>query len=466
LTIERQNGVAGQTPWSWMTRNILLRGGDFVWKQGMIRRLSFLERAQWWGREELHVWQAQQLRTLMECAYFEVPFYRSLFDEHRVDWRAITSPADLRQLPIVTKDMVNPNYPHRTTRDTGLKTYEVSSSGSTGKNFRVREDAETAGIYRASFMLALGWAGWKIGEPHMQTGMTLSRTWDRKLKDSLLRCNYVSAYELDDVHLDEALDTLDRKGIRHLWGYPGSLFYLAKRAIERGWNRPLSTLVTWGDNLFQHYRSTIERAFGTRVFDTYGCAEGFQIAAQCGTGSNYHLQSLDVIVEFLDTDGNPVADGELGDIVVTRLHPGPMPLIRYRIGDVGVSAGEKQCSCGRGFEMLASVQGRDTDVIVSPTGNRLIVHFFTGIIELFPEIDVFQVLQEDVSSMTLRLVPASPGSIDRVVEDRLLSTLRKRGAADLDIVVERVDHIDVAPSGKRRFVISTVARNHMPVPQL
>jgi phenylacetate-CoA ligase len=432
----------------------------------MIRRLSFLERAQWWSREQLYAWRNQRLQELLKAAYYEVPFYRSLFDERRVNWREITSAAQLNVLPVVSKDMINPHYPHRTARDTGLKTYEASSSGSTGKNFRVVEDAETAGHYRASFMLALGWAGWRVGESHMQTGMTLARTWDRKLKDSLLRCHYVSAYQLDDPHLDVALDTLENKRIQHLWGYPGSLYFLAKRALQRGWNRPLHTLVTWGDNLFQHYRSTIERAFGTRVIDTYGCAEGFQVAAQCGTDSNYHLHSLDVIVEFLDDDGNAVPDGQPGNIVVTRLHPGPMPLIRYRVGDIGVGGNGRQCPCGRGFELLASVQGRDTDVVVTRSDNRLIVHFFTGLIELFPEVDCFQVTQEHVGSMTLRLVPASPGAIDSVVENRLLSALRKHGATDIDIFVEQVDHIPVAPSGKRRFVISSVGRNHAPLVQV
>jgi phenylacetate-CoA ligase len=292
----------------------------------------------------------------------------------------------------------------------------------------------------------------------MQTGMTLDRSWDRRIKDSILRCDYVSAYELDDHHLDLALDVLDSKKIEHLRGYPGSLYFLAKRALQRGWDRPLRTLVTWGDNLFQHYRDTIQQAFGTRVFDTYGCAEGFQVAAQCGTGANYHLHSLDVIVEFLDNDGFPVRAGEPGNIVITRLHPGPMPLIRYRVGDVGISGGEQKCSCGRGFELLASVQGRDTDVVVTPSGNRLIVHFFTGLIEGFEEIDCFQVLQEVIGSIVIRVVPSRPGAITPATEDRLIRVLREHGANEIDIVIEQVKEIATAPSGKRRFVISAVSR--------
>ena len=451
---------------SWVLRNAFLRTGDLVCRQGMMRRLSFLERAQWWRREEIDLWRNRSLQLLIEAVYREVPFYRSLFDERNIRIQDIKSPLDLHRLPIVTKDMLRSHYPQGTTRDTGLRTYEVSSSGSTGKNFWVTEDAETAGHYRASFMLALEWAGWRVGDPHMQMGMTLARSWDRQLKDWLLCCHYVSAYELDDTSLDAALEALESENIRHLWGYPGSLYFLAKRAIQKGWNRPLKTLVTWGDNLFQHYRSTIEKAFGTRVHDTYGCAEGFQIAAQCGVNSNYHLQSLDVIVEFLDNNGNQVPDGQLGNIVVTRLHPGPMPLLRYRVGDVGISASHEQCACGRGFELLASVQGRDTDVVVTPSGNRLIVHFFTGLLESFREINCFQVVQEEIGSMIVRVVPTMPAAVDHSVKRRLVSTLQAHGATDIDIVVETTDRIPTAPSGKRRFVISKVAPQTSAHPQI
>ena len=61
--------------------------------------------------------------------------------------------------------------------------------------------------------------------------------------------------------------------------------------------------------LHPHYRREIERVFRTRVFDTYGCGEGFQIAAQCGTANTYHVHSLDVIVEYVDDEGRPVAAG-------------------------------------------------------------------------------------------------------------------------------------------------------------
>jgi phenylacetate-CoA ligase len=372
----------------------------------------------------------------------------------RVNPKDIRGGDDLYMLPIVSKKMLRSSSPSLTTRVTGQKTYEVSTSGSTGTNFSVKEDSETAGWHRASLLLALEWANWTIGEPHVQTGMTPERSLEKRLKDTLLRCYYVSAFDLSDAVLETTLDLLDRCGIQHLWGYPGSIYYLARRALKRGWNTPLRSIVTWGDNLYPHYRKTIEKAFETRVIDTYGCAEGMQIAAQCGHGSTYHIHALDVIVEFLDDRDNPVSSGQAGNIVLTRLHPGPMPLIRYRVGDVGIAGDGLRCSCGRGYEVMKSIQGRDTDVVTTRNGNRLIVHFFTGILEHFSEIDCFQVVQETMDIMIIRIVPTKDYSQE--TSRRIICALQEKGASGIEIRIDLADEIPLTAGGKRRFIISKV----------
>ncbi len=438
----------------WALRNVVLPLSDLVLRHPMSRRLRELEAAQWWDRERLERSRDEALGRLLRVACSEVPFYRDLYDAAGVRPSDVRGSGDLARLPVVTKAMLRRGYPERTTRPTGRPTYEARTSGSTGTNFCVLEDSVTAGLYRASFLLALGWAGWRPGEPHVQTGMTLDRGRERSLKDWLLRCHYVSAYDLTDASLDVTLGELERRRIEHLWGYPGSIHRLARRAREVAWNLPLRSVVTWGDNLYGDYRRTIEAAFRTRVYDTYGCGEGMQIAAQCGASSAYHVHMLDVVVEYLDEEDRPVPPGRPGSVVVTRLHPGPMPLVRYRIGDVGTSGGRAACPCGRGLELLESVEGRETDVVITPSGNRLIVHFFTGILELFDEIDSFQVVQDEIESLTLRLKPGR--GFSESVTERAVALLRERGARDVDIRVEVVDEIPLPPSGKRRFVVSAV----------
>lgn len=424
--------------------------GDRLMGHPMMSRLRFLEEAQWWPQTRIEQEREVRLREVVQVACQEVPFYRELFERAKVRPDDVRTVRDLRRLSVVTKPMLREGYPHRTCRETGQRTYETSTSGSTGANFLVSEDYHTAGWYRASFMLALEWAGWRVGESHLQSGITGRRNLERRLKDALLGCHYFLAYQMDDAELDKCLDVLDGKGVRHLWGYPASLFYLAQRARHVGFNRILKSVVTWGDQLFPHYRETIEAAFKTKVYDTYGCGEGMQIAAQCGTGTHYHIHSLDVIVEFLDDSGEPVPEGHPGNIVLTRLHAGPMPFIRYQVGDVGVSRSSMSCACGRGFEMMNSVVGRTADVVTTPSGNRLIVHFFTGVLEHFPEIDTFQVVQSAPDSLLLRIVPAR--NYGPATDERIRAALIAKGA-DLRIDIEKVDCIPLTPGGKRRFVI-------------
>jgi phenylacetate-CoA ligase len=442
-------------------RESLLRGmvlplGDRMLGQRMMSRLSYLEAAQWWDRARIAACRDKLLSDLIRTAYRDVPFYRSLLDDNSIKPSDIRAVGNLRKIPVVTKGMLRQGYPGLTTRQTGQKTYESRTSGSTGENFRVLEDHDTAGRYRASFLLALEWAGWRFGERHLQTGMMDQRTLDRRVKDFLLRCHYALATDLTDAALDRHLDWLERTRTRHLWGYPGSLYHLALRAKATGRDLRLVSAITWGDTVYAHYREAIEAAFHTRLFDTYGCAEGMQIAAQCAEGSAYHVHALDVIVEYLDDDMIPVKPGERGNIVVTRLHPGPMPLIRYRIGDVGISGGDRSCSCGRGFELMESIVGRETDVILTPSGNRLIVHFFTGIMEHYPQVRVFQVVQEAPDSLLIRIVPGEGYS--ESVGHEFVGKLRQAGAADMTIRVQPVDEVPLAPTGKRRFIISRPER--------
>lgn len=444
--------VLRQRSWGQILRSIILPAGDRLFGQQMISRLRFLEQAQWWDQARLYAHRDQLLRSLIMTAYQEVPFYQTLLDSCHVRPEDVRTAADLRCIPSVTKAMLRAKYPQGTTRQTGQRPYEIATSGSTGANFRLLEDAQTAGWYRASFLLALEWAGWRVGEAHVQTGMTLHRSLDRKLKDLLLNCHYISAFDLSTDKLDITLSLLERYDIQHLWGYPGSLYYLARRAQERGWNQSLRSVVTWGDNLYPHYRQTIEQAFGMRVSDTYGCGEGIQVSAQCEHGT-YHQHMLDVIVEYVDDNNLPVSPGTPGHILLTRLHPGVMPLIRYRVGDIGVSGGENAtCLCGRKLDVMQSIQGRDTDVIITPRGNRLIVHFFTGLLEHFPEIDTFQVVQEQPDAIILRVV-VTPAYVPETAQ-RIIETLHRHGADGLTVHIEPVETIPLTPGGKRRFIIN------------
>ena len=85
-----------------------------------------------------------------------------------------------------------------------------------------------------------------------------------------------------------------------------------------------------------------------------------------------------VYLEILDDNDQPVPDGEMGHIVATRLDGFSMPLIRYRIGDLGVKLSLKEYPKKRKYQypLLKQIVGRETDVVLLPDKRKLIVHIF------------------------------------------------------------------------------------------
>ena len=102
--------------------------------------------------------------------------------------------------------------------------------------------------------------------------------------------------------------------------------------------------------------------------------------------------------------------------------------------------------------MLEDIQGRLTDVVVTPAGNRLIVHFFTGILEYFTEIDTFQVVQETADNLVLRILPTK--TFSRETEAKVRTALVEKGLHGMKIDIEAVASIPLTPGGKRRFIIN------------
>lgn len=392
--------------YKFLLQNVLLPFGDLLSRQRVMHFYHYYVQSQRWDLERLLDIQNKNLCRTIQTAYRDVPFYKNLYDGSLINVTYINTVNEISRLPIVTKAMLRNSYPNYCTRSTGWPWHEYCTSGSSGRPFAVRVDNLTMSHARALMLIRANFSGWEIGDPFLQTGMTLERGIVKYVKDNLLRAEYVSAFDLSNLVLDRYLDLIEKKKLDYIMGYPGSIYFIAQRAKEVGYKRRMKGIVSWGDNLYQHFRKLIETQFECRVTDTYGCGEGIQVAAQCENG-NYHIFMPHVAVEIVDDQGNPVPDGELGNILLTRLDPGSMPLIRYSVGDLGRKSANINCTCGRGLEILSSIEGRDTDVIETPNGNRLIVHFFTGIFEYYQSIDTFKVIQEERGGIIIKIVPRS-----------------------------------------------------------
>jgi phenylacetate-CoA ligase len=303
-------------------------------------------------------------------------------------------------------------------------------------------------------LLFWDWGGFKMGTPHLQTGMSLKRGGVKKIKDILSRCHYTSAFDLTDSKLSLIEEKITQKHLEYLFGYASSIYVIAEYLSRHKKRIPLKRIFTWGDCLFPNYRDKIESVFACKVQDCYGLGEGLQVAAQCERTGLLHIAQHNVIVEVTDETGQKdLPFNQLGKVLVTRLTPGPMPLVRYDTGDLAaLSSGS--CDCGRNLQLISRVHGRDTDVIRSPLNDRLIVHFFTQIFEMIPQILQFQVRQSKLEEIDIYYVPAANFHKNILLEIR--GQIDDNTHYKFIINFHEVQNIPLQKSNKRRFVISSL----------
>src|SRR5205823_1358723 len=125
-----------------------------------------------------------------------------------------------------------------------------------------------------------------------------------------------------------------RRRPRVLQAYARSALLFARYLEHNGltpW-RPHS-IVTSAEVLEPEERALVERVFGCRVFNRYGCREVSVIASECDAHQGMHVMAEGLLVEIETPDG-PAAPGVMGNLLVTDLLNFAMPMIRYRIGDL------------------------------------------------------------------------------------------------------------------------------------
>jgi phenylacetate-CoA ligase len=173
----------------------------------------------------------------------------------------------------------------------------------------------------------------------------------------------------------------------------------------------------------------------------------------------YYILSPHVYVEILDDDNKPVPDGEMGHIIVTRLDTFSMPLIRYKIGDLGIKLPKDKYPKERkyAFPLLQKIVGRETDVVVLPDNRKLTVHSFTGIFEYILEIKQFKVVQEHTKGITIEYIKSINFTDQALVKAE--SDLRdKIRDSTFQIDFKEVNYITPSKSGKPQIVESRLKK--------
>ena len=117
----------------------------------------------------------------------------------------------------------------------------------------------------------------------------------------------------------------------------------------------------WGAKM----RQRIADELGVELYDIYGLTEvyGPGIGMSCSHACGMHLWDDFIYFEIIDPKtGEPVPDGELGELVITTLRKQGAPLIRYRTHDLTrIIPGD--CPCGDSHPRIDTILGRTDDMV-------------------------------------------------------------------------------------------------------
>src|SRR5262249_22976293 len=229
--------------------------------------------------------------------------------------------------------------------------------------------------------------------------------------------------------------------------YAGALGHLAEYVLDRGYrpSYPTRCLITGAEKLLPHHRRAIEEAFGKPVHERYGSRDVGTVGYQMDpAGSHdFELDWADVLIE-------PETGEDGASILVTKLHADAMPMIRYRIDDLGrFPAGSR---CGHPTFSLHEVVGRTTDGVRLPDGRWVHGIEFPHLLKDHP-VREFLLHQRPDYSVRLMIAPKKGFGDGNLTAIRHIVTANLPGI-DFDVVL--VDEVPHTRANKWRPVITEV----------
>jgi phenylacetate-CoA ligase len=178
-------------------------------------------------------------------------------------------------------------------------------------------------------------------------------------------------------------------------------------------------------------RRKIEESLGLDVYNSYGLSEmnGPGVAFECEQKQGMHLWEDHFIAEIIDPQtGEPVREGESGELVMTTLCREAMPLLRYRTRDI-TSLLTTPCSCGRTHRRLNRIAGRSDDMLIV-RGVNIYPQQIERVLMAEPGVGRnYQIALEGLDEMTIKVELAEAGFEAKVeqlmkLQSRLAEKLR------------------------------------------
>jgi len=313
--------------------------------------------------------QGERLKALASYVYEKSSVYRGKFDSLGVKPGDIKGIEDIRKLPFTTKLDMRDNYPFGLFSSTMKDVVEVHvSSGTTGNPTVVGYTKGDVALWSEVMARALCCAG-AVPEDMIQIAYGYGLfTGGLGLHYGSLEMG-LTTIPSSSGQTKRQLKLMQDFKPRIIACTPSYALYMAEQAREFGidpresnWEIGIFGAEPWSESM----RAEIEEAWNIIATDVYGLSEiiGPGVAQECQRKEGLHIFSDVFYPEIIDPDtGEPVGEGEDGELVITTLTKRGIPLLRYRTRDV-VSINNEKCGCGRTSPRISKIKGRTDDMII------------------------------------------------------------------------------------------------------
>lgn len=427
--------------------------------------LNDLRKSQYWPLEKREALRGERLRRIIQTAYEHTSYWREVMDANHLAPNDIHSPKDLYKLPLLEKQTLRQRREEMVWKEEGRRVQFVRTSGSTNEALEFYTSSTREAHINAARMLGHEWVGIHRGDKEMYywgAPVELSKQdLMKRFRDWLVNDGLTNGFEINPENLKKYYQYWLHWRPQCLFGYPSTFvlstnmcgnMHLDIKALK---DKGLKVIITTSEMLSDCDRQIISDGFGVPVYDSYGLREAGLIGHECEFRT-MHCMDEQVILETIDPETLEPTDGE-GELVVTNLVGPAFPIIRYRTGDI-VTLSNQACPCGRTLSSIKISGGRAVEFIITREGKWVVGYSFIYIARSVKGIVKFQVIQETLGEIVIRL--AVDANFPQDGAQQVKNLARKRLKSSDDIIVEIVDDIKPAPSGKYRPVISKVAEEY------
>lgn len=371
------------------------------------------------GRELAEL-QGRKIRSLVHHAYRTVPFYHDAFVKRAITPDQIRSAEQLRLLPVLTRQDIQDNYPHRIP-SSGRSTDGTiirHTSGTVGRPLEIAWDNEDCDRNTARHLVMAQSLGLSFldktvdilylgpEKPGPSTTPEMSRL--RKILIGPVTTPMIFTLRLRKTGFRRSVLEVEKELLRlrpaAIYSRPSYLRRLGSHLDREGKKLQVGKILAGGEYLSSSVRKELEGYFDSEVFNGLGAQELGTLGVECREHRGIHLFSDQFAFEFL-RDGDPASAGEAAELVITSLYNKTMPLIRYRLGDVVVPESDVDCACGLCLPKLREIRGRPDDGLELPDGTRIPVGPVVDRIESLGLRD-YQLIQTGEDSVLVKLVQA------------------------------------------------------------